>query len=340
MIRYKVGNILDADVEALVNTVNTVGVMGKGIALAFKKAYPENYKKYKEASKQEKIKIGSMFLTETGKLQPKFIINFPTKKHWRNPSKLEYIEDGLKDFVNVIIENEIKSAAIPPLGCGNGKLNWDQVKHLLESYLQPIAKNIEFIIYEPGYNDQKIKEKKNVKLTPGRAMLLHALKEYQVLGYEVNLLVAQKMCYFLQRLGEPLSLRYERGYYGPYAHNLTHLLKHINGYYIYFKSERNKPDTTIRLNEDRFEAVEEYISKKLTKDQKHRIKKLIDFIEGFESPYGLELLATVDFIKRNKTNIKFEELTNEVHNWTNRKRTLMKPFHLEVAFEHTEALNR
>lgn len=336
MIRYKVGNILKADTEALVNTVNTVGVMGKGIALAFKKAYPQNYKTYKKAVENNEVKIGSVLVTETGLLQPKYIINFPTKKHWRNPSKLSYIRKGMKDLVNIIIDKNIHSLAIPPLGCGNGKLNWDEVKPIMENHLGPVAKNREFILFEPGYNDQTIKEKKEVNLTPGRAMLLHTLDEYQILGYEINLLVVQKAAYFLQRLGEPLRLNYEKGHYGPYAHNLTHLLKHINGFYIYFKSQRNKPDTIVRLSDDKLKRVEEYVENKLESSQKKRVNNLLDLIEGFESPYGLELLGTVDYIRQQKPNVSFDELKGEVHNWTRRKKSIMKPYHLKVAFERLE----
>ncbi|WP_441001473.1 type II toxin-antitoxin system antitoxin DNA ADP-ribosyl glycohydrolase DarG [Fodinibius sp. SL11] len=336
MIRYKVGDILKADTEALVNTVNTVGVMGKGIALAFKKAYPDNFKQYKKAVDEGKVRIGAPFVTQTGLLQPKYIINFPTKKHWRHPSKLSYIEKGMESLVNIIKDNDIKSLAIPPLGCGNGKLNWDEVKPIMEHYLSPLAKDHEFIIFEPGYNDQEIKEKEEVKLTSGRAMLLHALDEYGVLGYEINLLVVQKAAYFLQRLGEPLRLKHEKGYYGPYAHNLNHLLKHINGFYIKYKSQRNKPDTTVHLVEDKLERVKSFVKEKLDPSQKERVQKLLDLIEGFESPYGLELLATVDYIKQNKPDISFDELKNEVHNWTNRKRSIMKDHHLKVAYQRLE----
>lgn len=336
MIRYKVGDILKADAEALVNTVNTVGVMGKGIALAFKKAYPQNFEEYKKAVEEGRVKIGSLFVTQTGLLQPKYIINFPTKKHWRHPSKLSYVQKGMASLVEIIEEKDIRSVAIPPLGCGNGKLNWDEVKPIMENYLGPLARNREFIIFEPGYNDQSIREKKEVKLTPQRAMLLHALDEYRILGYEINLLVVQKAAYFLQRLGEPLNLRYERGYYGPYAHNLTHLLKHVNGFYIRYQSEKNKPETIVRLTDDKLDRVNRYVKNELSADQKKRVEALLKLIEGFESPYGLELLATVDYIRQQKSDISFNELQAEVHNWTRRKRSIMKPYHLEVAYNQLQ----
>src|SRR5690606_23173423 len=124
MISYVVGNILDSHAEALVNTVNTDGVMGKGIALQFKKEFPSNYKEYREAWKNKQIGIGRLLVSKDSNLNlgEKAIINFPTKTSWRKPSEYEYIEKGLDHLVRLIHENGIKSIAIPPLGAGNGGL--------------------------------------------------------------------------------------------------------------------------------------------------------------------------------------------------------------------------
>ena len=142
-------------------------------------------------------------------------------------------------------------------------------------------------------------QKDRVDLTPSRAMLLYLLNEYQTLGYAINLLVAQKLAYFLQLQGEPLNLDFEKGFYGPYAHRLLHLLKYLNGYFIWFKEEDNKPGTTVSIDQKNFQEVQEYIQNRTTAEQKERIRKVLQLIEGFESPYGLELLATVDFLMRN-----------------------------------------
>src|ERR1700722_16267463 len=134
MIKFTRGNLLDAKVDALVNTVNTVGVMGKGVALMFKEAFPENFKDYEAACKKKDVKVGKMFVTKR-LLSPKWIINFPTKEHWRGDSKLEWIDAGLDDLKRVIIENGIKSVAIPPLGSGNGGLKWEDVRPKIEAAL-------------------------------------------------------------------------------------------------------------------------------------------------------------------------------------------------------------
>ena len=338
MIHFKQGNILEANVEALVNTVNTVGIMGKGIALAFKREFPENYKIYKKACNNKELKIGDLLVTQTGRSTPKYIINFPTKQHWRSRSKIEYIEKGMEKLVEVIKERDIQSIAIPPLGCGNGGLNWKDVKPVILEGLESVKNSTEIILYEPGYNNQSDRTKKAVKLTPARAMLLSALNSYKILGYSINLLVAQKLAYFIQRLGEPLNLEYEKGYYGPYSHQLQHLLKHLNGYYMHFKHEKTTPGTNIKL--DHLEEVEEYKNNNLTKEQKERLSRVKKLIEGFESPYGLELLATVDYIHKQLGITDTDKITEEISNWTNRKKDLMKPYHIEVANKRLNEFNQ
>lgn len=331
MITYTTGNIIQADTEALVNTVNTVGVMGKGIALAFKKAFPNNYKLYKQVCEDKEFKIGGLFITKTSQLTPKYIINFPTKKHWKGRSKIEFIEIGMQQLVKEINAKGIKSIAIPPLGCGNGGLKWEEVKPLILRELEAVKNELEVIIYEPGFNNQMIKSKKQISLTPARAMLLTALKDYQILGYSINLLVIQKVAYFLQRFGEPLNLDYEKGHYGPYSHKLQHLIKYLNGYYLNFKHEETKPSTIVLLNN--FEKVEKYNQQNLTDDQHKRLKDVQNLTEGFESPYGLELLATVDFIYKQENIEDTDTMIAQIGNWTKRKKQIMKSYHIKVAHQ-------
>lgn len=338
MIKYTTGNIIEADTEALVNTVNTVGVMGKGIALAFKKAFPSNYKIYRQACEDKEFNIGDLLITDTGQLTPKYVVNFPTKKHWRGKSKIEFVEIGMQELVKEINLKQIKSIAIPPLGCGNGGLNWEVVKPIILKNLETLTNKVEVIIYEPGFNNQIIKPKKQVKLTPARAMLLTALKDYQILGYDINLLVIQKIAYFLQRFGEPLNLQYEKGYYGPYSHKLQHLIKYLNGYYLNFKHEETKPSTLVHLNN--LDKVEIYNQENLTAEQQKRLQDVQNLTEGFESPYGLELLATVDFIYQQENIEDTDKMIAQISNWTNRKKKIMKPFHIKVAHQRLKEYYR
>ena len=321
MINYTKGNIIKADVEALVNTVNTVGVMGKGIALAFKKAFPENYKIYRKLCEEKQFNIGDVLVTNTGQIRPKFIVNFPTKKHWKSRSKIEFIETGMKELVKEIKRNKINSIAIPPLGCGNGGLNWNDVKSIILKELEEVDKDIEVIIYEPGFNNQEIRPNKQITLTPARAMLLTSLRNYQVLGYSINLLVIQKIAYFLQRFGESLNLQYEKGHYGPYSHKLQHLAKYLNGYFLNFRHEATKPSTPVYLSN--FEKVESYIKANLSIEQNKRLNQVQKLIEGFESPYGLELLATVDYISQQEVIGDTNEINKKIENWTHRKKNLI-----------------
>ncbi len=150
MIREAHGNLLRADVEALVNTVNTVGVMGKGIALQFRRAYPEMFLAYERATKFGDVRIGEMFVWETGALDgPRFIVNFPTKRHWRSSSRLPDIEAGLTDLVTTIKKHGIRSIAIPPLGCGHGGLQWHDVAPLIWESLEPLARSVDILVYPP-----------------------------------------------------------------------------------------------------------------------------------------------------------------------------------------------
>ena len=135
MITYTQGNLLEANVEAVVNTVNTVGVMGKGLASAYKARYPGMFETYKRLCKEGKIDIGRLWLW---KGEDQWVLNFPTKKHWRNPSKLAYVEAGLRKFVDKYEERGIREIAFPRLGCGNGGLDWADVGPLMEGYLKPL----------------------------------------------------------------------------------------------------------------------------------------------------------------------------------------------------------
>lgn len=152
-ISYTRGNILDATTEALVNTVNTVGIMGKGLAALVKKQFPDTFTQYAVACKAGIVQTGRMFVTGNGLSEcPRWIINFPTKQHWRDPSRMEWVISGLQDLRRVITERGIHSIAIPALGCGNGGLLWPEVKKAIEATLADIP-DVNVIIFEPDQTD-------------------------------------------------------------------------------------------------------------------------------------------------------------------------------------------
>jgi O-acetyl-ADP-ribose deacetylase (regulator of RNase III) len=335
MFTFEKNNILNVKAEALVNSVNLTGVMGKGVALAFREAFPENYKLYKKACEEKNIDIGKIFVTETGQFFPQYIVNFPTKNHWRYPSKYEWIEEGLQSLKIWLKNNDVKSIAIPPLGSGNGKLDWNRVKKMILNSLKEFENEIDIIILEPSlqFESKPTLTKSPPKLTPARAMLLYIMHRYQVMGYEINLLVVQKIAYFLQRLGEPLRLKFEKGYYGPFAYNLIPVLKAIRPDYINYKSlDDAKPSTVLRQNQNSIKEVFEYFEQNITEDQKKRVDLTLALIKDFETPFGLELLGTIDYIFNQKNQvITSKEVLLELKNWTERKQKLFKEYHIEVA---------
>jgi len=339
MIEFiKKGNLIETDAEALVNTVNTVGVMGKGVALQFKKAFPDNFKKYAKAVKNSEVQIGKIFVSETGKFTyPKYIINFPTKKHWRYPSKLEWIREGLKDLRNFIIHNNIKSIAIPPLGCGNGKLKWKEVKPLIINSLEDIS-NLQIFLFEPSdfayEKPSKKTRSKKPKLTAVRAMVIALLNRYTVLGYEITLLEAQKLVYFLQRFGEKLQLNFEKGKYGPYTHKLTHVLNDLDTHYLFGMKEKTaQPFDKIIINKKEIENITKFIEDNCNDEQKQRLESVYNLIEGFESPLGMELLASVDFVINVELNNNYNssQLKDKIYGWNERKKRLLKDEFIDIA---------
>lgn len=339
MIHYTSGNLLLAPTEALVNTVNTVGVMGKGIALQFKEKYPANFSTYARAVKQGEVETGKMFVTTEQHLKGrKVIINFPTKRHWRSPSRYEWIEAGLQDLVRVIEELGIRSIAIPPLGCGNGGLDWEKVRGMMERYLTSLPET-DVYLYQPNQQIRetlaKESQPKSARLTPARAELLYLLFYYETSGEESSLFVANKLAYFLQRLGEKqLKLRFERHHYGPYANQVDHLMYALNGTYLQGLEQRTaKAFDRLPLRYERFEAITHYVEEKLSEEQRLRLQQVLELVQGFESPLSLEALATVDSILQEEPETTTQQVLAQIHQWNERKQQLFDLHHVEVAYQ-------
>ncbi len=305
MIRFTHGNLFDADVDAVVNTVNTVGVMGKGIALMFKDRFPENYKAYAAACKRGDVQVGSMFVTASPQLSgPRWIINFPTKKHWRQPSKLEWITEGLKALRQVIADKGIRSVAIPPLGSGNGGLDWSDVRPHIESALSGLA-DVEVVVYEPTAKYQNVAKGKGVeKLTPARALIAEMIRRYGILGLECSILEVQKLAWMLMRviekcrLKDPLKLSFNANRYGPYAPELTHLLNALDGSFLHCEKRLAdaSPFDTIHFDPEWESKLSAYFTTSDGAPFVEAVIKTDELIDGFQSPLGMESLATVDWL--------------------------------------------
>jgi O-acetyl-ADP-ribose deacetylase (regulator of RNase III) len=331
------GNLLESDFEALVNTVNTVGVMGKGVALQFKKAFPEMFREYEKICKEGKLRPGQVHVFDRGAMfNPRYIINFPTKRHWRGKSKIEDIRSGLKALLDVLEARGIRSIAIPPLGCGQGGLDWADVLPLIQNAVNQVP-HVRALIFAPtGSPDPSriLHRTPRPQMTARRANVLRLLSDYCVLGYELTLLEIQKLLYFLQVSGEPLKLHFRQGIYGPYADNLRHVLHQFEGHFIEgFCDGRNQPRTPIRLFPD---VVNEAVHVSLSSSspaESERMTRVVQLIQGFESPYGLELLASVHWAAtQDHSDRSFERTFDRVSDWNERKRKLMKREHVRAAW--------
>jgi O-acetyl-ADP-ribose deacetylase (regulator of RNase III) len=341
MIQYVTGNILESSAQALINTVNTLGVMGKGIALQFKKAFPNNYRAYADACKKEEVVIGKLFVTKDQNLAlgEKIIINFPTKKDWRKPSEYSFIDSGLTDLIKVIEEYQIKSIAIPPLGAGNGGLEWEKVKQIIEEKLS--ASNIEIFVYEPTVQIKEYLKKERVKLTDARALLLYTLYDLVKNGEYVSEFSSEKVCYFLQKFGAEkyLKLSYSPNFYGPYSGKVRFLLNALNGSYIMGYSDMNKkPFDPLTVVADGYNEVIHYIE---NKPELYDIaKKTIDFLNGFYSDFALELLSSIDYITTKNKTFDKDIISQKLEEWSDRKRSLFSnPKYIDVSIRHLQNSN-
>ena len=341
MVKLMTGNLLEADVEALVNSVNTVGIMGKGVALQFRQAFPENFRAYQRACKRNEVQPGKMLVVTTGSLSnPRHIINFPTKRHWRQKSRIGDISLGLTDLIAVVKDLSIQSIALPPLGCGNGGLEWPEVRPLIEKAFRSLAE-VEVLLYEPvGAPDPWMMPVRTSRpnMTPGRAGLLGVLGGYVVPGYRLALLEIHKLAYFLQTAGEPLELNFAKDKFGPYAENLNHVLQRIESHYIRGYGDRSNRGTEIKLIDSAADEAMDYLSSQ--QPTLDRINRVMSLIEGYESPYGLELLATVHWVSKSSLLARSdpEQAVVGVHGWNRRKRDLFPAEHISRAWGRLHSL--
>ena len=333
------GNLLQSQVDALVNTVNTEGVMGKGIALQFKQAFPSMYKEYEAACKHGDIQLGKVHIHDLGGLVggPRWIINFPTKGHWRAKSKIADIQRGLDDLVLNVKRLGIKSIAVPPLGCGLGGLKWEQVRPLIEQAFAS-CEDVTVELFAPGgapAAEDMPNHTEQPKLTDGRAALILMMRRYvdAMLDPFVSLLEVHKLMYFLQEAGQPLRLRYEPKAYGPFAKNLRQVLIMMDGHYISgYGDGYDAPNKPLKIINDAESLAMEFVSNDAS--LKQRVERVYELIDGFEDSYGLELLSTVHWVMHHESQAMDSEeaAIAAVHNWNARKKATLKDDHLRKAW--------
>lgn len=342
MIERTTGNLLEAQAQALVNTVNCVGVMGKGIALQFKQAFPDNYAFYRAACERGEVRPGQMLVYDSGQmLQPRYIVNFPTKRHWKDRSRIEDIEAGLEALVREVQSRGIRSIAIPPLGAGSGGLDWADVRPRIERAFAPLE-DVQVILYEP--HGAPAAERMKVatgrpRMTPGRAMLLALLASYAEPMYRLTMLEVQKLAYLAQAAGEPLKLDFVKGAYGPYAEVLHHALQRMEGHFIRGYGDRSRQDVALRLMPGAADQARAFLQSQ--PESLERLDRVSRLIAGFETPYGMELLTTIHWLAQEEPDVKNdpEAAVRGVHTWSARKRARFQPSHIKATWQRLRDQN-
>jgi O-acetyl-ADP-ribose deacetylase (regulator of RNase III) len=335
-IKLTSGDLFEAGTDALVNAANCVGIMGRGVALQFKKAYPLNFREYEAACKAGEVQPGQMFVHETGKFSPRFIVNFPTKRHWKGKSRIEDIDSGLIALAAEIRARGIKSIAIPPLGAGLGGLDWNDVLPRITSALQDVP-DLQVVIYEPKGAPEVVKSKDVPNMTPGRASLVVLMQQYLkgLLDPFVTLIEAQKLMYFMQLAGQPLNLEYEKGHYGPYATKLSHVLNKVEGHFVSgYQDGGDQPFKELTIVPGAYEDATRFLAD--MPDVQDRFERVAKLVEGFETPYGLELLATVHWVVDREAARGPDDAVTLIHSWNERKKAFT-PRQIDLAYNVLQA---
>jgi O-acetyl-ADP-ribose deacetylase (regulator of RNase III) len=276
---------------------------------------------------------------------PRWIINFPTKSHWKARSRLADIESGLADLTATVERLGIHSIALPPLGCGSGGLDWNDVLPRIESAFVTLP-DVQVLVFPPtGAPDAATMPNRTErpKMTIGQATLVALMDRYLkgMLDPFVSLLEIHKLMYFLKAVGEPLKrLRFTRGVYGPYApalrHSLIQMEKHLTRG---FGEGKDVPSTPLELLPGAVEAAGAFLNSKT--DTIERLNRVAQLIEGFEDPYGMELLSSVHWVMAHEpaARTNAEDAIAAVHKWSARKRKLLKPEHLRKAWDRLKTQN-
>jgi O-acetyl-ADP-ribose deacetylase (regulator of RNase III) len=333
MLELATGNLLECEADALINTVNCVGVMGKGIALQFKQAFPENTKAYERACRAKELHPGKVLVVATGQMTPRFVINFPTKQHWKGKSRIAFIRAGLKALVEEIVSRGIKSVAIPPLGCGNGGLDWSEVYPLIEAAFanQPEVRVVVFSPSSaPGPQAMPVATARP-SLTRARALLIKLIERYCQPGYKLGKLEIQKLAYFLQEADEPLNLNFVKHTFGPYAENLNFVLQKVEGHWVRGYGDRSGA-AQLQLLPGAAEEADRFL--KDDHDAAARLEAVSQLIAGFETPHAIELLATVHWVVKREMPLTsdVDVAIQKVHAWNARKKKAFTPDHIRIAW--------
>lgn len=335
-VTFKQGDMFAKPADAIVNTVNCVGVMGKGVALEFKRRWPANFDEYKSLCDRKELRPGKVFVHHNSDMLDrdswKFLINFPTKDHWKQKSKIDYIDEGLDDFLAQVGNLGIRSVVLPPLGCGNGGLDWEDVRSLIVRKLSSVD-GVEFFVFEPSEKakhgasekdkvstSEKVKPSGSVKMemTFERAVLIKAFGDLcDYFGGNLTRIVMQKIVYFLQAMGVDYKMAFTKNEFGPYSEELRNVflvmerMNIING----FTSEGR--DTIVVP--EAYQLADEFLQGEERSRAEEIIKRSSLLFEGYESPYGMELLASVHFLAKHERISDVDAIGNAMSGWSVQK---------------------
>lgn len=306
MLELTTGNILDSDATCLVNTVNCEGYMGKGLAYQFKNKYPETNKSYIQACKNGTLHPGTLhFFHEDGKL----IINFPTKDKWREKSKIEYIEQGMKALTELITSKHIDSIAIPPLGSGNGGLRWEEVREVILKSVSPLIKQTDVTIYEPSLN-YKAEIKQIPKLTLSHLLLMKMKQRID----RFSKFRLQKTAFFMNILSHQDYFKFNAHHFGPYSHSIDILSRDIREFQTYHKFNTDKA----------LAYIEQTLTSKKIEDEIEKFDKFIDeatnLINLEPSNERIELWSTICYVLFQNNGIEEKNIITTIHEWSDQKK--------------------
>ncbi len=343
MLRFGKGNLLTQDVDALVNPVSCVGVLGKGLALQFKRAFPEMVEPYERACADGEVMPGVVHVVDRGAAQhPRWILNVPTKRHWRNPSRLDDVAAGTRALAGTIRDLGIRSVAVPPLGCGNGGLNWSDVRTLLLAELGSV--DAEVILFAPAgapAPEDMPNRSTAPELTTERAELLTLLASFLRAAAPFRIaertdilarIEIQKLAYLAQVFAGTASHWFERGRYGPYSHDLERELKEWEGHFVVGYGDAT--DKVLELRPIRLvpDAVQR-AADAVPAGYGEVVDAVMYAVDGWESTYELELLATTLFTFHEGTASSAQQAYDVISSWSHIPSHMFTARHVAIAWE-------
>ncbi|MDH0869818.1 type II toxin-antitoxin system antitoxin DNA ADP-ribosyl glycohydrolase DarG [Agrobacterium pusense] len=319
-VTFKQGDMFAEPADAIVNTVNCVGVMGKGVALEFKRRWPANFEEYKRLCDRKALRPGKVFVYQNSDMLDqdswKFLVNFPTKDHWRGKSQIGFIDEGLDDFLAQVEKLGIRSVVLPPLGCGNGGLEWKEVKPLLVRKLSPVD-GVEFLVFEPSETG-KASGSVNMEMNFERAVLIKSFGDLtDYFGGSLTRIVMQKIVYFLQAMGVDYRMAFARNEFGPYSDDLRAVFSSMEKKNVLKGFSSETRETTVVP--EAYKLADEF----LQGDERRRAEEVINraslLFEGYESPYGMELLSSVHFLADHEKISDVSDIQKALSGWNAQK---------------------